>query len=407
MRRQIIYILCLFWSLNSLSQVMWQFNRDTVHTWHYQEGDEFNGDSVNTSYWAYSLWSHSLYMNLEQQYYTNGDNHTVKNGLLVINARKEPVFKRTVDYKRDNDSLFAGKRFISLNKTNYAYTSGKLATRRTFTNGFFECRFRIPKEHGYWPAFWLHGGDPNEEIDIFEAETKRPNDIHVDTHCPNRCDMVWRFVARESFGTWLKTSVDFSKDFNVMACEWDEEQIKFYLNGEFVAVAKVNFRIPKHLTVNLAVPSLKGPYGPGPAAADSSANFEVDYVRVWNRVDQGASPFNIAKNNQTMGATALVEKESLKKRVSKAYFGKKKEAQKEGIKVSLLRKERTFQFTVLGNTLGERPGFEMVSLDRDFVFKGELDKVFTQFELNTLKKGNYSLRLNWQNRQAVYAFTLD
>src|SRR5690349_18799811 len=104
MKRSLL-ILAFFFSLVVKSQVMWQFNCDTVITWHYQEGDEFNDEQINTDYWRYVLWSRSLYMNKEQQYYTDGENVNEQNGTVQILAKKENVFKKKKNNQDDKELM--------------------------------------------------------------------------------------------------------------------------------------------------------------------------------------------------------------------------------------------------------------------------------------------------------------
>src|ERR1043165_7989681 len=96
---RLLFLLACFLIQSLGAQILWQFSNDTVVTWYYQEGDEFNGKGVDSDYWAYSLWAHSLYMNNEQQYYSEGKNHIVNNGVLTLVAKRERVNKRTVDFK--------------------------------------------------------------------------------------------------------------------------------------------------------------------------------------------------------------------------------------------------------------------------------------------------------------------
>ena len=127
MKKLILFIsaFCAFFSLRS--QVMWQFNKDKVVTWQYEWGDEFNEKELDTVQWTYTRYGgRSIYSNKEQQYYTDGKNHALENGIYKILVKKESIDARTFDNKEDNDSLMADNKFVHLNKAHFNYTSEKI-----------------------------------------------------------------------------------------------------------------------------------------------------------------------------------------------------------------------------------------------------------------------------------------
>ena len=70
---------------NLYAQQLWQINKDTIIQWYYIDGDEFNDTVVNTNKWSYQFgWARSIAANKEQQYYTDGENHELKNGFLNL-----------------------------------------------------------------------------------------------------------------------------------------------------------------------------------------------------------------------------------------------------------------------------------------------------------------------------------
>ena len=84
-----------------------------------------------------------------------------------------------------------------------------------------------------WPAFWLAGGYPNEEIDVFELKGERPGKIHVDVHCPNDCDdyKTW-YGQKKSWGGWISLNEKLTEGFNVIGIEWQPTYIKYFLNTQ-------------------------------------------------------------------------------------------------------------------------------------------------------------------------------
>ena len=45
---------------------MWQISEDTVITWNYADGDEFNDKKIDTDKWKYSYgWGRTIFANKE------------------------------------------------------------------------------------------------------------------------------------------------------------------------------------------------------------------------------------------------------------------------------------------------------------------------------------------------------
>src|ERR1700741_1080798 len=98
----ILLLASLVISQSSIAQKLWQINKDTVYTWYYDDGDEFNAKTVNTDKWKYWYgWTRSIFSQGEQEYYTDGLNHELKDGCLLLSAKKENIDARMVDWQSD------------------------------------------------------------------------------------------------------------------------------------------------------------------------------------------------------------------------------------------------------------------------------------------------------------------
>jgi len=390
---------------------MWQINSDTVITWNYQEGDEFNGKEINKDYWGcWFGWGRAILDNKEQQYYSNWKNHYLDNGKLCITTKQEKITERFIDWQSDNDSIFVAKKFYSLNKMNFNYSSGMIQSVKKFNKGYFECRFKTPKQSGYWPAFWLYGGSPNEEIDMLEGKTERQNQVHIDTHCPNRCDLVNVFLQKRSYGGWVKTKYNFTEGYNIIACDWDTDKIKFYLNGECIGVSKVKFDAEKQLVFNTAVPSNNGPFKPGPSKADTStAVFEIDYVRVWNKsnIDSKLKNPSTKENYTNMQITTPIITESMSRSKGKLTYGEKDEHADESVFISCFDNEKNIQLYTLGVFTKGKPTYTIESTPNNSIISGTInDQIFT-IEKSTLAKGNYNLVIKTNTRTVAKNFVVN
>jgi len=199
------------------------------------------------------------------------DSAELRNGRLVITARKE-----------------------SRNGKNY--TSARINTRDRFAfrYGRIEARMKLPKGQGLWPAFWLLPQDPaygtwaaSGEIDIVEARNPGSTGgntiygtLHYGGQSPNN---VYS-------GEQYAVATDVTADFHVFALEWDEAEIRWYVDGILFAVRNTwsttaapfpaPFNKPFYILLNVAV----GGNFPGSPTASTvfPVTMEVDYVRVYS-----------------------------------------------------------------------------------------------------------------------------
>ncbi|MBP5092090.1 MAG: glycoside hydrolase family 16 protein, partial [Bacilli bacterium] len=94
--------------------------------------DEFDGESLNLDNWSYEIGNgNGGWGNQEAQYYTD-HNDEVKDGKLIISAKKERV-------------------------SDWDYTSTRIRTKGkvTTTYGYIAARIKLSAVAGLWPAFWM------------------------------------------------------------------------------------------------------------------------------------------------------------------------------------------------------------------------------------------------------------
>ena len=284
------------------------FNQCNTDPWVLVFEDNYNGNSLDLSKWSYG-WR-ILYCNNEQQYYTSGDNIEVSNGTLKLIAKEETIYARAVDWLPDDEILYCDDENRGQNARYFYYTSGNIQTIRKFSYGKFEARIKIPKGKGFWPAFWMFGGDPvYNEIDVFEFWNE--NDIWGN-YDPSKLSKVHHMTIHYDFdGDGNKSQcatkysgVDFSQNFHVFSLIWDENKIEWYVDGSLkrtdyrfytilgqptgctinvvgqYIMNKIYTRDPMHIILNLAIQS-------GSNSPNSSTPFpsqmEVDWVRYYQR----------------------------------------------------------------------------------------------------------------------------
>ncbi|MCY4094910.1 MAG: family 16 glycosylhydrolase [Gammaproteobacteria bacterium] len=254
----------------------------TPRGWELVWSDEFDGTSLDSSKWNIQTGDGTAegipgWGNNELQSY-QAANISVGGGNLTITAREESADGRD-------------------------YTSGRINTaeKMDFTYGRVEASVHAASGQGLWSAFWMlptnseygtwaAGG----EVDILEVFSRDPVPF---TQAALHYGMAWplnTFVYQKYEG------VDPVDGFHVYAVEWDEQELRWFVDGahyftvnrstywNYFLNTETNaheagsdsapFDRPFHLLLNLAV----GGNLPGaPVASSFPGELRVDYVRVY------------------------------------------------------------------------------------------------------------------------------
>ena len=225
--------------------------------------DEFEGTEVNPNFWTFEIGTgNNGWGNNELQYYRQG-NTSIIEGNLVIEARREN---------------FGGR----------AYTSSRMVTKDKFDfkYGRVDIRAALPFGQGIWPALWMLGANFSSvgwpacgEIDIMELIGHQPSTVHGTVH--------WSSQGQHAQygGSTTLSSGRFYDEFHVFSIEWDEQQIRWLLDGQeyhniLITDADLSeFRNNFFFIFNVAVG------GNWPGYPDATTVFPqrmiVDYIRVF------------------------------------------------------------------------------------------------------------------------------
>lgn len=268
--------------------------------------DDFEGDALNTANWRMiaDCWGGN---NAERQCYTGRpENVIVRDGALVITARREKV---------SGNPLPEELRGASDNeKVEREYSSGKVVTKdiHAFLYGRIAVRAQLPLGQGVWPAIWMlpqnnnYGPWPHSgEIDILEAINlgatcaacieARENRIFGTIHYSRN----GKHVEQQAY-TYLRSSKD-AVEWHEYAIEWRAGRFIWFLDGvEFGRVSVdtgmegdakrgagrvAPFDQPFYLILNLAIggnwPEAKNDQGVGTDGFPKQ--MKIDYVRVYQR----------------------------------------------------------------------------------------------------------------------------
>ena len=242
--------------------------------WDLMWSDEFDaeaGTPINDEFWTCEVGGHGFGNN--QLEFNNDRTENVShdgNGNLVISAREEAL---------DDASCWYGA---------CSHTSARCNTQDKveFTYGRVEARIQVPTAQGIWPAFWMLGVEfpsvewpLSGEIDILE-HVGEPNLVYNAIHGPG-------YSGGSNLGGVYRTDEPVADDFHVYAIDWDENVIRWYVDGELVNLISSNamngntwvYNQDFFMIMNLAV----GGFWPGnpDETTEFPQNMVIDYVRVY------------------------------------------------------------------------------------------------------------------------------
>lgn len=273
-------------SFFSHAQVSWQIKTNENVKWYYQFGDEFNTSNLDFSKWRSGLPWGNVMMNQDLVFSEN--NLVFENGVIKFLTNKEIIKTKLQPWQIDSSYLKKNKTALENQLYTSHFSAGLITSNQKFKYGYFEIRFKSTGQKGTWPAFWLYGGEPNEEIDFFELKGELSNKIHVDVHCPNGCDNYKSgiFNFKKNWGSWISSKNKLEDGWNIVSGEWQPGYIKWFLNGNPIAYFKGDFKSEQLLIINNSLAQNNGPFNPGPDETTKwPSSFDVDYVRVWSKED--------------------------------------------------------------------------------------------------------------------------
>lgn len=234
--------------------------------------DEFDQAQLNPAVWSFETGDGCPALcgwgNNELQYYSSSaDNLFFQDGKMIIEARAEK---------------FGGK----------DYTSSRIKTqgKQAFKFGRIDIRALLPVGKGVWPAFWMlpednaFGGWPRSgEIDMMEYLGSEPSKVLGTLHYgPGPGSIYMTKTTTLPSGT-------FNDKFHVFSLEWEEDEIRWYIDQNLYAtinkadIGANNYPFNERFffIINMAVG------GNLPGSPDASTVFPqhliVDYIRVYQK----------------------------------------------------------------------------------------------------------------------------
>ena len=382
-----------------IEPVLWKVERDTVKQWYYYFGDEFNGEKVNEGIWHPNYpWGGLL---ADEGSFADKQMVSQTGGLLKLSADTTSEWRTFPKWVLETGGAYDDAVHIKNgNQVELRYLTSAVWSKQQFKYGYFEARCKAPSGKGLWPAFWLYGGFPNEEIDFMEMKGEKPKHFHVDVHCPNQCNRVktgW-FGRTKRWGAWIKTDQKITDEFVIYSGIWKPGEIKMYLNGQEAATFKGDFETRMHLIANLAIAQDGKAFGPG-IDADTTfpSDFCVDYMRVWhpeNGFDGVKTPPKPGANfTQPIRNSQINQSEARAKRTKRIMRDKAHKNQHLGF-VSMTQDYNKQLLFEKNGLFEENPKIVFADQNYNEIESIELNAPQVYFSFRGLKKGTYHVKLD-------------
>ncbi len=244
--------------------------------------DDFKGKTLDSTKWAPLC---PTFTERDGIFYFDEKNVSVRDGLLRLTARIPSPDEIPLRYRLSGTTAFCTAFVHSMSRIRY---------------GYFETRAR-GMNACVCNAFWLHDpldrpakgkpGDFSEEIDMFEFFGKNPK-YDADKNGKHAYFMTVHKVLTpyveakasggvESSGETAWLPFEFWKDFHVYSFLWTEETLQWFVDGNLLRELPNTYH-KRAMYLNFDCEVMRAWTG-DPDPADLPAEFDVDYVRVWQR----------------------------------------------------------------------------------------------------------------------------
>jgi beta-glucanase (GH16 family) len=252
--------------------------------------DEFNRGKLNEDKWLIQgkdgVFKSNWIGRAPSQFST--ENVRIQNGKLKIQSRWDPDFK--FSDKLDMTNLGEDGKGRAYENV----TTAAVICKNKFRYGYMEIRCKAANA-SVTSSFWGTGGQT--ELDVFEfvGAPSRPNAGNVERRFKSN---IISWANRNSYDKrkWNGNHIlnwRPADDFHVYGCDWSREGLKFYAGGKLIqSVTAEELGDDWILNEPLAiwVDSETFPWQGLPDKNSLPADFEIDYIRIWQKAEQDSSP---------------------------------------------------------------------------------------------------------------------
>ena len=250
--------------------------------YHIVWSEEFNGNALNESVWSAETRAPG-WITGERQEYCGGECLKIDDGFLHIRPR-----------------------ITTNNSGGMRYMSGRVTTvgKKDFTYGKVIARIKVPKAKGLMSYIRLMPSEGYDEETCDYKGFPLHGQINVAEISGSRTDNAFSSIAfgypfTQRSGNFYRLNTDFSNEFHIFACEWDQDEIIFSCDGKeyyrtsywFSRTGEVEepypapFNKPFHLVIGVSVTDeRKGKDSDIKTELENNdAELLVDYVRLYQK----------------------------------------------------------------------------------------------------------------------------
>lgn len=244
----------------------WKLNADI--------SDEFEAAFIDTEKWFIqgtdSVYKSNFVGHAPAHFSTA--NVRIEDGKLKLQTKWDPEFKFSKEYDKK------GTKYENL-------TTAAIISKKQFVYGYMEIKCKAA-DASITSSFWGTGN--KSELDVFEflAKPSFPNKKHLETEFWSSIHDWGKEGGPSVWTNRHQLPFRVGADFHTYACEWDATGIKFYADGQLIkAASKAEIGEGWVITnpINVWIDSESFPWHGVPAKKDLPVDYEIEYVRVWQK----------------------------------------------------------------------------------------------------------------------------
>jgi beta-glucanase (GH16 family) len=259
----------------------------TNKKWKRVWSDEFDGQQLDRTKWDYRLF---IMQKRHETWTEDGASLDGKGHLLMKLYEKDGCYH--------SSQLQTGANYLDKPGAKYSqqlrWPIGKLEKPKFVHKfGYYEIRCMLPKQSGWWAAFWLQSPcigstldqrDSGIEVDIMENFT-RDGAVYHNLH--------WNGYGanHQSWGSGSIKQPALSEGFHTYGVDWNAKGYVFYIDGK--ESARFNGTVSEREQFILVSTECNGYREGGPSPELKKAKlpdfFIVDYVRVFDPIDEAVA----------------------------------------------------------------------------------------------------------------------
>jgi len=224
--------------------------------------DEFDGDELDSIKW---FDTNPAWIGRKPAWFSK-DNVSVSDGKLNMTAR--------LDTPEDLPDGY------------HSWSTAAVKSKSLVKYGYFEIKCK-PMDSAVVSSFWFYNHEPEEwtEIDVFEIgggiegeENKFPMNVHLFYNEDYQGTDEKHYFDGEKW----EAPFDFIDDYHVFGLSWDEDFIKWYVDGELVRTLE-NKHWHQPLYMNFDSEVMLEHRGT-PKRKDIPSTYNIEYIRSWKKI---------------------------------------------------------------------------------------------------------------------------